>query len=203
MKEPITLKFADLFDQFEQEAKQIPPEEVMAHKTFARRELHPLILCSPITHRSYSKPLGFAGDYEMIAMTLGISTAKGSGTYANTIHNYFTETNMAFSNRNRSVELQDRLHKEAKRVVGEERIFTVINIGCGPALELRRFIRDDPLSNQSSIHIMDFNQVRGEATQSRSATSTRTATTCGVSRRSRPFSMRTEGRRTRWGSCRT
>jgi len=158
VKEPITPKFAELFGQLEQEAKQIPPEEVMAHKTFVRRELHPLILCSPIIHRSYTKPLGFAGDYEMIAMTLGVSIAKGSGTYANILHNFFTETNMAFSNRNRTVELQERLHKEAQRVIGEERIFTVINIGCGPALELQRFIRDDLESNQSSIHIMDFNQ---------------------------------------------
>lgn len=151
-------KINELFSQYEHEASLVAPEEIMTHKSFSRRELHPLTLCAPIVDRSYNKPLGFAGDYEMINMTLGTSSARGENTYASLIHNYFIETQTPLSNRYRSIDLQNRIQTEAERVINEERIFNLLNIGCGPALELQRFIEESVLSNQTTINIMDFNQ---------------------------------------------
>jgi extracellular factor (EF) 3-hydroxypalmitic acid methyl ester biosynthesis protein len=34
----------------------------------------------------------------------------------------------------------------------------VLSVGCGPAVEVQRFIRNSDLSNQSAIHLMDFNE---------------------------------------------
>ncbi len=70
--------FIELFEKFESVASEVDPEEASVHKAFARRELHPLSLCSPFVDRSYSKPLGYAGDYEMVNMMLLESTTKSS-----------------------------------------------------------------------------------------------------------------------------
>ena len=154
---PVMPKFVDLFEEFETEAAKVDSEEIMVHKSFARRELHPLILCAPYVDRSYNKPLGYAGDYELINMTMRTSTAGKVSVYAKLIHNFCVETVATVGHRNRITMLQDRLHDEAVRVVEEEeRLFSVLNIGCGPSLEVQRFVRDDELSNQTSFQLMDF-----------------------------------------------
>ncbi|MCZ6805254.1 MAG: class I SAM-dependent methyltransferase [Proteobacteria bacterium] len=158
VKGPITPKFSELFGQFEEEAKQIPPEEVMAHKTFTRRELHPLTMCSPFVHRTYIKPLGYAGDYEMVNMMLRESQTHATGTYARIIDTFHIMASAPEAHRNRIVMLQERLKQEAERVVeDEQRLFTVMNIGCGPAVEVQRFIRDSSIAKQCSFQLMDFN----------------------------------------------
>lgn len=156
---PLGPKVGELFLQFEEEAKNVPHEEITVHKAFARRELHPLTMCSPFVHRSYTKPLGYAGDYEMVNMMLKTSDATTSSTYAKIVDTFHIDAASPESHRNRIVMLEERLKQESERVIEEEeRIFTVLNIGCGPAVELRRFIRNNPLANQSSFQLMDFNE---------------------------------------------
>ncbi len=155
---PVGPKLGELFLQFEEAAKVVEPDDITVHKAFARRELHPLTMCSPFVYRTYTKPLGYAGDYEMVNMIMRTSTAKPRSTYAKIVDAFHIEAASPEFHRNRVVMLEDRLKQEAERVIHEkERIFTVLNIGCGPAVELRRFIRNYPLSNQSSFQLMDFN----------------------------------------------
>ena len=158
VKEPIVPKFSELLGEFEYEASLVPSEEVMIHKSFTRRELHPLTLCSPFVHRTYSKPLGYAGDYEMVNMMLRETKNPVTNTYAKIVDFIHLEAAAPEAHRNRIVMLQDRLQKEAERVaVEEQRIFTVMNIGCGPAVEIQRLIRDTTIVNQCSFQLMDFN----------------------------------------------
>ena len=159
VQEPILPKFLELFSKFEEEAAQVSPDELMTHKAFARRELHPLTLCSPFVHRTYTKPLGYAGDYEMVNMMLRESSIQPLGTYAKLIDMFHIEASAPEAHRNRIVLLEQRLLQEAERVVAdEERMFTVLNVGCGPAVEVQRYIRNESLSNQTSFQLMDFNE---------------------------------------------
>ncbi|MGK0237782.1 MAG: extracellular factor (EF) 3-hydroxypalmitic acid methyl ester biosynthesis protein [Candidatus Pelagisphaera sp.] len=153
---PIEPKFGELVVAFENAASEVPDEFLMSHKAYVQRELHPLLLCSPFVHRSYTKPLGYAGDYEMVNMMLCESTTKVPGIYANIVDEFHIKSAAPKAHRNRVVMLQERLEAEAARVVEEERMFTVLNIGCGPAVEAQRFIRDSPLANQTSLQLMDF-----------------------------------------------
>lgn len=150
--------FGELFERFEDVASRVDPEEASVHKSFARRELHPLTLCSPFVNRSFSKPLGYAGDYEMVNMMLLESDEKTPGLYARIVDTYHINAAAPLAHRNRIVMLKQRLVEEAERVVEEEeRLFTVLNVGCGPASEVRRFIREESLSAQTSFKLMDFN----------------------------------------------
>lgn len=154
----IAPKFTELFSEFEEVAGKIPPERVGLHKSFARRELHPLILCSPFFNRSYVKPLGYAGDYEMVNMMLYESDVTFTSIYAKFIDSYLIQEAAPEAHRNRILMLVERLKREAERVVEEEeRLFTVLNVGCGPASEVQRLIKAESISNQISFDLMDFN----------------------------------------------
>ncbi len=151
----LAVKLGGLFGIFEKQAKEINEEEAINHKSFARRQLHPLMLVSPFIFRTFTKPLGYAGDYEMVNMIVR-DPLEGSTTYAKILNSLILRSDGAQAHRNRIDRLQRYLHDEALRVT-PKRPLRVLNIGCGPAHELQRFIRNDPLSDQCEFHLMDFN----------------------------------------------
>jgi len=159
VQSPITPKFLELFSQFEHVAGNIPPEEAMPHKAFARRALHPYILCSPFAHRAYTKPLGYAGDYEMVNMMLQESHKESLGIYAKVVDTFHINSTAPEAHRNRINLILEHICTEAERVIGEEeRLFNLMNVGCGPAVEVQKFIEENPLSNQTTFELVDFNE---------------------------------------------
>lgn len=168
---PVAGKLGELMHLFETEAARVPEEEAMVYKAFARREIHPFMLCAPFAYRSFAKPLGYAGDYEMVNMMLKESPETGNTTYAQIFHDITTDVAAARAHRNRVEILERHLVEEAARVADEQRIFTVLSVGCGPAVEIQRFIRNSDLSDQSALHLMDFNKETLEYVKQRTAIS--------------------------------
>ncbi len=136
----------------------MPDEEAVVYKAFARREIHPFILCAPFAFRSYAKPLGYAGDYEMVNLMVKESPVTGNNTYARIFHDSTTDVAAAKAHRNRVQILERFLVEEAGRVAAEQRIYAALSVGCGQAVEVQRFIRNHDAANTSPIHLMDFNE---------------------------------------------
>ena len=151
------LTFDELFAEFNQVAEQVPEEDLMAHKNYAKQEIHPLTLCSPYMLRAYSKPLGFAGDYEMVNMVLR-NEAAGANTYARLVDSALLRTASVETHRNCIDRLVEHLEREASRIVSEDRRFRVLNIACGPAGEIQRFVTNSALSSIMNIDLVDFNE---------------------------------------------
>ncbi len=158
LQEPVAAKLQGLIQAFENEARNVPDEESALYKAFSRREIHPFMLCAPFAWRSFYKPLGYAGDYEMVNMMLQESPDVGNNTYARIFHDLTTSVAACLAHRNRITILERLLAEEAERVTEEERIFTVLTVACGPAVEIQRYIRTQDLANQSALHLMDFNE---------------------------------------------
>src|SRR5207302_1190761 len=57
-----------IWDKFEPLVGNINEDMEPAHRVYLRRQLHPLLLSSPFAYRSFQKPLGYAGDYEVVNM---------------------------------------------------------------------------------------------------------------------------------------
>ncbi len=167
VEHPVAGKIGELLNLFEKEAQKVRPEEVPVYKAFARRELHPFMLCAPFAHRTYTKPLGYAGDYEMVNMMLQESPIRGNNTYARIFHDLTTNTAACLAHRNRIAFLNERLAGEAARVQGEMRLCNILNVGCGPAVEVQRFIRDSEDSEECVFTLMDFNSETLEYTRER------------------------------------
>lgn len=149
-------KCNELFTEFEVQAARVPDEDVDYHKAYARKELHPLIMVSPFIHRTFTKPLGYAGDYEMVNMILR-DPWEGQNTYAKLVNSIVLLSNGAQAHRNRIEWLVDRLTEETIRIKQADRRLRVLNVGCGPSGELVRFIQQSALSDRLDIELMDFN----------------------------------------------
>ncbi len=170
IEKSVAVKLTGLLDLFQKEAALVPKEESVAYKAFARRELHPYMLCAPFLWRSFYKPLGYAGDYEMVNMMLQESPSVGTTTYAKIFHDLTTSVAACLAHRNRVKILEQQLAEEAERVTSEEqRIFTALTVACGPAVEIQRFIRNHEVVSQCALHLMDFNDETLEYTKRRTA----------------------------------
>lgn len=172
IEDAVTSKLEELLHLFQTEASRVPEEDSMIYKAFARREIHPYMLCAPFVWRTFYKPLGYAGDYEMVNMMLLESPSIGTTTYARIFHELTCSVAACIAHRNRITILERLLTEEAERVTDEQRIFTVLTVACGPAVEIQRFIRHSDLVNQSALHLMDFNEETLEYVKRRTAEAT-------------------------------
>jgi extracellular factor (EF) 3-hydroxypalmitic acid methyl ester biosynthesis protein len=152
-------------ERFEDVSKEVSEAEVAVHKSYVRRELHPIVLCSPFLYRTYTKPLGYAGDYEMVNMMLR-NPYEGSSAFAKLLNFALLNTEPVVAHRNRIDFLIEKLRSECLRRVGtgKTRIF---NLACGPAMEVQRFLRECEESDLAEIDLLDFNSETLEYTRER------------------------------------
>jgi extracellular factor (EF) 3-hydroxypalmitic acid methyl ester biosynthesis protein len=144
-------------ERFEELAYQIPPELYGAHQDFVRRHWHKLFLCAPFGHRTFHKPLGYAGDYEMMNM-IHRNRPEGRNLYEKLIHLLLVSQWPAESVRNRVAHLKQHLIAEAARAARAGKRARILNIGCGPAWEMQAFLRESALSHEADLTLLDFNQ---------------------------------------------
>ena len=151
--------------RFEDVSREVGESEVAVHKSYVRRELHPIVLCSPFLYRTYTKPLGYAGDYEMVNMMLR-NPYEGSSAFAKLLNFALLNTEPVVAHRNRIDYLINKLRSECLRRVsrGKTRVF---NLACGPAMEVQRFLRECEESDLAEIDLLDFNSETLEYTRER------------------------------------
>ncbi len=144
-------------EKFEELAYAIPEEHYGAHQEFVRRQWQHLFLCSPFGQRTFYKPLGYAGDYEMMNM-IHRHRLEGGTLYEKLIHFLLVSQWPAQSVRNRIAHLKNHLVQETARVARSGRRARVLNVGCGPALEVEEFVKETPLANEVDFVLLDFNE---------------------------------------------
>jgi extracellular factor (EF) 3-hydroxypalmitic acid methyl ester biosynthesis protein len=114
------------------------------------------VLCSPFAYRTYHKPLGYAGDYEMVNMILR-DPLEGSSMFAKTMNMWLLKQPSAEAHRNRIKYLTEQLAKETYRVARQGWIARILSVGCGPAGEVKNFLIQEDLSNKAHFTLLDFN----------------------------------------------
>lgn len=146
-----------LFEKFEEIVADVEPADRPLYRRFMQQRLHPLLLCAPFVHRAYTKPLGYAGDYEIVNM-IARNSPEGTSLFAKVANLYFVRQAPAIAHRNRLSRLTRRLVEESARVGVEGRPVRIFNLACGPAFELQTFLREHELSNRAEITLLDFNE---------------------------------------------
>jgi len=155
--EPLRPVAGEFLETLEVLAGRIPPEQASIHKAYIRRDVHPLTLCSRFVHRTFTKPLGYAGDYEMINMLLE-RPYEGRTLFAKTVNKLLLEAAPAEAHRNRISILKQLLEQESARAQANSRSLEVLNIGCGPAKEVRDVIVSSPTLDLCRMTLMDFSK---------------------------------------------
>lgn len=146
-----------LTERFEDVLNRTEPDLIPAHHAFCRRLMHPITLCSPFMHRTFYKPLGYAGDYEMVNMMFR-NPFEGDSLFAKMINHYALQLPPIVGHRNRIQYLGEKLQGESLRVMGRRRDARIFSMGCGPAQEVQRFLSDNELANRTHFTLADFNQ---------------------------------------------
>lgn len=145
-----------VFAKLNGSALTIPEGRVATHKSYLRRQLHPFLLSAPFAYRTFHKPLGYAGDYEMVNMLLR-DPFEGGTLFAKTVNNAFVQMPPAEAHRNRIDYLSEMLQQETARNAGQGKRTNILNLGCGPAQEVEAFLLNEELSDLASITLLDFN----------------------------------------------
>jgi len=146
-----------MFERFEDAAQKVPANRVAEHAAYVKRILHPLVLCSPFMHRTFAKPLGYAGDYEMVAM-MARDPYEGASTFAKLLNTYFLDTSPVVAHRQRLLMLTEVVFQESCRAHAAGKRLTVFNLGCGPAHEIHQFLAQHEMSSQVDFTLLDFNE---------------------------------------------
>ena len=155
--EAVIPMFDALHERMEDLSGKIEPELRPAHGNFMKRLIHPLMLCSPFGYRTYQKPLGYAGDYEMVNMIVR-DPIEGSSLFAKVVNCWFLRQWPARAHRHRIGYLKERLKEESLRGATRGRPIRVLNLGCGPAREIQEFLAEEALSDHAQFTLLDFNQ---------------------------------------------
>jgi len=145
------------FEQFEIAAREIEPGMIASHAAFCRRQLHPFLMSSPFMHRIYVKPLGYAGDYEMVNMIMR-DPREGGSLFAKLLNVFILSQPPATAHRNRVAYLTKKLVEETVRVAPSGRPMRVLNLGCGPAKEVQNFLSEHDLSERTEFEMQDFDE---------------------------------------------
>lgn len=156
LEESTVSAIAELFGRFELVAQPLSEELQPIHRSFGKRLIHPLLLTSPFVYRTFRKPLGYAGDYEMVNMMFR-DPYEGASLFGKVINAYALRLPPILGHRHRIAFLFDRLVEEALRAARAKRRLRVFNLGCGPAHEIQRFMSQSPLSNEVDFTLWDFN----------------------------------------------
>ena len=152
----IIAAFNGQHERFEEIIYALPPEARGEHQDFVRQHWHKLFLGAPFAHRTYHKPGGYAGDYEMMNM-IHRNQPEGRTLYDKLIHQLLVSQWPARSVRNRIAHLGENLVHETARAARAGKTARIMNVGCGPAWEVQDFLRATHLSNQAEFTLVDFN----------------------------------------------
>jgi extracellular factor (EF) 3-hydroxypalmitic acid methyl ester biosynthesis protein len=166
LRGPVGSALGNMFERFEAICANIEEDMHPAHRAFGQRQLHSLLLCAPFIHRTYAKPLGYAGDYEMMNMIVR-NGLEGNSLYAKLVNGYLLDQVGPQSVRNRVDYLNNRIVDETSRMTALGKIAKIYCIACGPAWEARNFIAESPLANHAQFELLDFNEETLQHTQSK------------------------------------
>ena len=144
-------------ERFEEIIYALSPDARGAHQDFVRRHWHKLFLGSPFGHRTYHKPMGYAGDYEMMNMIYR-NQPEGRSLFDKLIHLLLVSQWPAKSVRNRISHLCENIVSETARAARAGKTARILNVGCGAAREIQDFLKETHLSNQAEFMLMDFNE---------------------------------------------
>lgn len=151
----ITAAIHELTERFEEVLNYVDLDLVPVHQAFCRRLLHPFTLCSPFMHRSFQKPLGYAGDYEMVDMMFR-DPFEGGSLFAKMLNAYALQLPPIIGHRNRIRYLSDKVEEESLRGAIGNHGSRVFSMGCGPAREVQQLLGANELVNHMHFTLVDF-----------------------------------------------
>ncbi len=120
-------------------------DEHAAHRAYAQHHLGELFSQAPFVKRALKKPLGYAGDYEMMNMLYRPTSAEGGSLFGKVLHMCTTSEVAARANINRISFLQDKIRQAVRTYSASGKGRTrIASVGSGPAREIEHLLEEEP-----------------------------------------------------------
>jgi SAM-dependent methyltransferase len=118
------------------------PEVLLLSKTLTETVITPIMMEVPLVQRAYTKPLGYAGDYQIMLFYYR-NALEGDSVYAQVFHKLSMEHPLSAGVRTRKdfiVELMSDEHDRLQARGGGSAEFRVTSVACGPGREVADYI---------------------------------------------------------------
>lgn len=119
---------------------------------FFRSQMVDLLLNAPFHQRAFTKPLGYAGDYQMMNQIYA-NEGMGKSLFSKCLHLYFISAPESRAVRNRAEYLFDIVVNSYKK---HSKGFRLLSVASGPAFEIQSFILKHPdLAVNTKFSLLD------------------------------------------------
>lgn len=118
---------------------------------FFRNKLSDFLYLSPFSDRSIKKPLGYAGDFDMMRF-LYKNEIIGTSLFSKCVHRYYMLHPNAQAVRNRKEYIYGKINEMISSSYKGTPL-RILSVACGPAEEVSMIIEKDPDFNSSVVEI--------------------------------------------------
>lgn len=158
--------FPAIFGEFGDLSKDLPDETRKESVHFLRQKLNHLIYQAPFADRVFNKPLGYAGDFEMMNLIYKQENI-GKSLFARCLQRYYINEPAAVAVRNRADYLIGVILNELKNS-NTKKPFRMLSVACGPAMEWQRLLPElGELDKQVNVDLLDQDKQALLSTQNR------------------------------------
>jgi extracellular factor (EF) 3-hydroxypalmitic acid methyl ester biosynthesis protein len=112
-----------------------------AAKTATETLLTPLVTAAPLLHRSYHKPLGYAGDYSVM-LHIYNNGFEGGTAFGQVFHKLACEEPLSAGVRTRKDFIKVVTAEEHRRRRDQGELLRAMSLGCGPAREVVEYLAE-------------------------------------------------------------
>ena len=116
-----------------------------------RRRVHPYFLQAPWIERAFRKPLGYAGDFELMNIIYR-NEPEGATALGRALHQWANSFRSASAVRSRRRWILQEMQDHAQTRAGAYRI---LSLASGPAMELQDLVRESFLAERAELLCMD------------------------------------------------
>ena len=114
---------------------------LLAAKTATETLLTPLVTAAPLLHRSYHKPLGYAGDFSVM-LHIYNNRFEGATAFAQVFHKLACEEPLSAGVRTRKDLVKRVTAEEHARARAAGHVLRALSLGCGPAREVVEYLAE-------------------------------------------------------------
>lgn len=123
--------------------------EIEQFKKVLRQAIGPNLFKSRFVFRAATKPLGYAGDYELMSQIYS-NESIGKGFFEKVMHTYAVNEVASESVRFRRKYIKEKIQKYSKN----KKEFNILSVASGPASELRDFFKEIDLKEDQKINVI-------------------------------------------------
>jgi len=122
---------------------------------FIRNQIGHLIYDAPFANRAYNKPLGYAGDYEMMNH-LYRNELVGASLFTQCMHKYLIDEPAGQAVKNRGYYLLEKIKETVK--ASNQEVIRILAVASGPAMEQQMFLKEFKTFSDKKIEFVCIDQ---------------------------------------------